>query len=480
MNRIKIWRGFIVVLLFIAAAHSCTKIKSTEIGSELIPAVDNITTFDTTLEVITENFIVPDSLMPRLAPSVTGLAPEMVVGHIANDPQFGKSTGSLSFYFPAPFYPFSYEVKDSIRLDSVVLGIRWTGITQGDTNAIQKFNVYQLQNVMRSDSAYGVTNELPFTRLLGTRTFTPSILNDSIFPIAQRLTNQLRIRLSDAFGNELLRLDSSAGQPFSRDSLFRAYLKGLTVVPDVAGATSANALMGFNLSDTNTYLRIYYRYDTASVRDTAVFKTFRYSLVSGFANTIKREYNGSQAGQALAPGADSTAFVQTSPGTYVRLRMPSLSGFRALKGNVVIHRAELKTQQVAEVGQGNDLFATPNNLYLEYQDSATGRLRPFLLDGFVQNAFLPAVLGGVRRVIPGPGGISISEYRFNIPRYVQDFVTRNAPNHALFLSAPYAIRYVDLFLFEFLNPIARGRVKLAGGSSASSQKMTLRIIYSKI
>jgi hypothetical protein len=92
--------------------------------------------------------------------------------------------------------------------------------------------------------------------------------------------------------------------PLNNDSSWNSFLKGFAVVPDVAGGPAANALMGFAISDTNTYLRLYYRYDTASKKDTT-FKTFRYNVFTGFANNITRDYTGSQMAAAAGAGPDS-------------------------------------------------------------------------------------------------------------------------------------------------------------------------------
>jgi Domain of unknown function (DUF4270) len=478
VNRNKFWRGFSVTIVLIISAYGCTKIKTTDIGSELIPAVDNITTFDTTLEVITENFIFPDSTQPRLVGNIDGTTPAMVAGYISNDPQFGTTNGSLYYLLSPPSYPYPYEAKDSLYFDSVVLAMKWTGTTIGDTNQLQKFNVYQLDAPMDGDSAYQITDEFSYTRLLGTRTFAPSVLNDSVFPKGQALTNQLRIRLDDNFGKELLALDTSAGQPLNADSVFRKYLKGFAVVPDVAGASTANALMAFNISDTNTYLRIYYRYDTASRKDT-VTKTWRWPINSGFANNIKRNYTGSEFAQTVGGAPDSVVYLQTTPGSYTTIKIPSLNGFKALKGNVVIHRAELSMTQIPSTGQNDDIFSSPSYAYIDYLDTTTNRQRPFILDGFPQGAYNPGLIGGIRKPVDGPGGTVVTEYRFNIPRYVQDIMTRNTANFPIYLYSPYAIRYTVPPIFAYLNPMAAGRVKMGGGSK-TGQKMVLRIIYSKI
>lgn len=472
------WRGVSAIAILFLFIFGCSKIKSTEIGDELIPAVDNITTFDTTLEVITENFGFTDSAAARLLPTVNGGAPELIAGHISNDPQFGKSTGSLFLYYTPTFFPFPYEVKDSLYIDSVVLCLRWTGNTYGDTNQVQKFDVYQLDEKLRADTVYTTNDAIPYSRFLGSRSFAPAELNDSLTVLEQKLTNQLRIRLNDEFGEELLKLDTAAGQPLHRDTLLRNYIRGFAVVPDEAGASMANALMGFAISDTNSYLRIYYRYDSLGKQDTT-FKTWGYAITSGFANHIKRDYQGTEIASTLGSGEDSIAYIQTTPGTYTRITIPDLNTFRALKGNVLIHKAELAMQQVPSTGQGDDIFVTPDLLYMDFRDSSTNAQRPFLFDGFLQGAYQPAVIGGRRKIVSGPTGTAISEYCFNIPRHVQGIITRNDPNSPFFLYSPYAIRYTSPLILTPLNPLAKGRVKLGGGSK-TTQKMVLRIIYSKI
>jgi hypothetical protein len=304
------------------------------------------------------------------------------------------------------------------------------------------------------------------------------VLNDSIFPKNQALVNQLRIRLSDDFGRELLALDTSAGQPLHRDSLMQQYLHGFAVVPDVAGASTANALMGFNISDSNSYLRIYYRYDTAARKDTT-FKTWRWPINGPFANNITRNYTGSELGQTIGGAPDSVVYVQTTPGTYTTIKIPGITGFKALKGNVVIHRAELSMTQIPSAGQNDDIFPAPGFLYIDYFDTTKAKLQPFVLDGFPQGNYSPSVIGGKNKRVDGPGGTVVSEYRFNIPRYVQEIMTRNNPNYPIYLYSPYVIRYTSPPVFSYLNPMAVGRVKLGGGSK-TGQKMVLRIIYSKI
>jgi len=472
-------KPFIVQVTLIAALFSvlsCTKVSSTEIGIDLIPAVDNISTFDTTLELTTENFAFTDSAFPRISRTTTGGAPELLAGYIGNDPQFGKTTAALYFFLAPPQFPAPYEVKDSLYLDSVVLCLRWSGQTYGDTALPQKFDVYKLSSQLRPDSAYRTDVDLPYKQLLGSRSFAPFSLKDSISVFRQKVARQLRIRLNDDFGREILAWDTSGGQPLGNDTSFRKALPGFAMLPDVTG--SANALMGYLISDTNSYLRIYYRYDTASKRDTT-FKTYRYVVNGGFANRIVRDHAGSEFAQTTLPGTDSIVYIQNSPGTYSKLRIPSLAGFKASKGNVVINRAELVMQQVPSAGQSDAIFPPPPLLYLDYYDSLAGIQKPFLADAFTGSSYNPTQFGGIQRKVTGPGGVQVSEYRFVISRYVQGIITRNEYNNPIYLYSPFYIRYTSPVLFQVVNSLATGRVKLGGGSS-KRQKMYLRIIYSKI
>jgi Domain of unknown function (DUF4270) len=464
VNRNKFGAGLTALLILFSFLYSCTKIKGTDIGSDLLPIVDNITTFDTTLEVETENFIFTDSAYPRLARNINGSSPEMLAGYISNDPQFGQTNAAIYMLLEPQYFPFPFDVKDSLYLDSVVLGMAWTGTTIGDTNLLQKFNVYQVDSTINPDSAYKTNVTFPYSTFLGTKTFAPKILDDSLYLFRQSVKNQLRIRLDDAFGNLLL----------SKDTFF----KGFAIVPDLGGASSANALMGFNISDTNTYLRLYYRYDTAGKQDTT-YRSFKYNLTTGFADNITRNYAGSEINTAVAPGADSLIYLQTSPGSYGIIRMPSLDGFKAAKGNVVIHRAEISMQQIASIGQGDDIFNSPKNLYIDFRDTVNNIQFPFLRDGFSLNTYSANLLGGTRKYVPGPGNLIVSEYKFNIPSYIQGIITRNNNNYPIYLYSPYVILYNHLFISSFLNPIANGRVKVGGGSN-KQHKMVMRIIYSKI
>lgn len=471
----------LVVTLFLS---HCTKIKTTDVGTDLLPIVDNVYTFDTTVHVMAVNHLFGDSALPLLGKDASGRVSDFLLGHISNDPQFGKTTGNMFFELKPPSFKYFFEnVKDSLELDSVVLCLRWNS-TWGDTNAVQKVNVYEMLDYIRPDTVYSTAASFRYRDLLGSKSYAPSILNDSLFLFRQNTANQLRIRLSDEFGQRLLSQDSSAGGAFSSDSAFRAFFKGFAVVPEVPGAgATGNAVSSFALSDTNTYLRLYYKVIKNGRLDT-VNRSFLFTNINpgGCANGIKRSYNGSQLANHLNKPVegDSLVYIQASPGTYSIIRMPGLDQFKALKGNVIVHLAELSMEQVpGPVGDLDNYFTVPATLYMDFFDSIQNVQYPFLTDAFQSGRYDPRIFGGIPTKVIAPNGQTVSRYNFFITRYVQSIITRNTPNAALFLYAPYTVIYPDLRIFFGVTPVARGRVRLGGGNH-SSQRMKLRIIYTTI
>lgn len=478
--RFRIPLVFIFLSITMGLYTGCTKIKGTDIGADLLPAVDNINTFDTTLEVITSNFNMPDSLLPKIGRDANFNQGQFVLGHISGDPQFGQTTGSIFFELKPKTYPFYFEnVPDSLYLDSAVLCLRWTN-TFGDTNALQTINLFRVTEKLTADSAYNTNTPISFGESLGSKTFAPSILDDSLYVYKQSLKNQLRIRLNTSFAKSLLSFDTTGRSPYKTDTLFREFLKGFALVPQQN--STANALMSFAMSDTATHLRLYYRYSKEGKQDTTFkeFVTFN-GVPGGAVNYIKRDYTGSEAITYLGgrPRGDSLIYLQAQPGTYSLLRIPAIDDFKQKKGNVMVHLAMLSMEEVITPGRRTSLFPTPQFLYAEAYDEGDRKFIPFLNDGFLNGRLETFIFGGERKYVRDINNNIVSAYTLNITRYLQGIVTRNNPNYPIRLFAPFNVRYEDLFITFALNNLARGNIVLGGGSHPS-KKLKFRIIYSKL
>ncbi|HET7896403.1 MAG TPA: DUF4270 family protein, partial [Flavisolibacter sp.] len=223
--------GFVIFLA------SCTKLNSpTELGDELLPTVDNVNTFDTTLNVIASYHPFNDSTKHLISES-------MALGQIT-DPEFGNTTADMYFNLSSPTYGSSpFYNKDSvIAIDSVVLSLAKVsgyGDTTGSqlsvaVSEIQTDNGFNDTTLYRYDHPGFTTGDV-----IGTKTFTVSSLTDSITLIRKtdttKVGNVLRIRLDNSLGIKLKNFDTTANGPYANDSSFRAAFRGLAVKTNNAG-----------------------------------------------------------------------------------------------------------------------------------------------------------------------------------------------------------------------------------------------------
>jgi hypothetical protein len=479
---------YVVAVAIFSFLTACTKIESTDIGSGLIPTIDRVNTFDTLLDVQTSNYV--EENVPRVYKS-NGHA----IGIINNDPLFGKTTASAYFELKPTFYPFYFTgVKSSIAIDSAVLVLSYKG-TFGDSTIPQTWEVREIAQKLKKDSAYPINTIIAPGALLGqSKTFDVRRLGDSIHPRLEDATNQIRIPLSSTFANRMMKQYDSSNA-YQSDSLFSENFYGFAVVPQ-----SGNALIRINLADTNTKLAFYYKYkaaDTSSRSDTAV-TYFRFSTgttgypTSANANIVSRNRPGSQVAAHLNTNFnDSLVYIQTSPGTIATVKIPGLQGFP----NVIVHRAELIAEQAPDNSVMDGYFFPPRYLLLSRFDSANRYKRNIPNDFIYSSSTGPNIetFGGLltNKTVPAYG--TVASYSFNLSRYVQGIVTRKDTSYPLQISAPVndSLSYTEPYPFNTLaatmlyvspsvaNEIAMGRVRLGGGTH-SKVRMRLRIIYSKI
>jgi hypothetical protein len=467
---------------------SCKKInEATELGDDLIPIVDNITTFDTTITVEAYNGLfdlATDS--QRYTRSE-----EQYVGRITNDPLFGGTDARMFFELKSTNYPFAFgnADPDSLTLDSVVLVLDYME-TYGDTLVPQTLNVYEIAQggpAFKPDSNYLIReNNFILGAQLGSRTLTPATLNDSVKVYLDTTKNQLRIRLDDDFGQRLLNYDSTRGPngAYSSDSAFRSKFKGFAL-HSVGGG---NAVMGFNLGGPNTKLAIYYKFTKNAKLDTTVHY-FRFTTLSAAAQHVIRDNTfGEIAGVQGGSAPDDLVYLQNTPGSFATIKIPDIMNI----SNRLIHRAELIVEQVYH--PTDTIFKAPDYVYLDAYDPSIAlpkrqyRTIPYdvIYDGqdYNRNTF-----GSAPQNKLDPNGRNVKVWKFNISRYVQHLLTRTATLYDLRMYTTYTAlnQYgtppgPDVTIGVFVNPtIVKGRVRVAGGTPTSdNQRMRLRLVYSKI
>jgi hypothetical protein len=480
----------ISVILFIGVLFSaCTRIGTTEMGLGLLPSSDAFNTKDTILTVETSTEDRPDSLR------VYG-SDDHVIGTITNDPLFGSTTASVYFNLKPAYFPYTVRgSKDSVTVDSAVLILSYKGF-YGDSTKPVTFNLRRISTNTPLTPDSSVASNYPEVYNIQTdatmaNPFTLDFthVHDSVINRFEAAKDQIRIPLNKTFTDMFLKVFDT-NTAYKTDTTLRQYFPGFALTT----SNNNNVLVIVNLLDTNTKLGLYYSTNSTSNpgnRDTVV-DYFKFTVSdNGDANFIKRNRAGSEASRHLGVANDSLIYVQTSPGTIVKIKVPGLKSF----ANKIIHRAELIAEQVPTSSPTalESQWTAPNYLFLGAYDSVSKSIRnvPNDYQGTV-NAAQFARFGGRLLYKSIQGFDNVATYNFDLSRYMQGVVSRKDSVFDLRLMAPVndSIRYVPPYPYNLsggvdyisravANQPAIGRVRLGGGSH-SKFRMRLHVYYSDL
>ncbi len=504
MKRLTIQVGLLPAIILVLFGTACTKIEQTTLGGDLIPVIDNITTFDTVIQVISNNYIPEDSTR------ITAGADHMV-GGISNDPLFGSSKSTLYFQMMPLFFPFKFNFLDStpVFFDSAVLVLRYRGY-YGDIADPVVFNLFETNEIILPDTSIQPTytinpNYAPFlsinrSKVWGQKTRRANQYGDSIAikrgdTTYRIVTNELRIPLNEVLARGLFFGD--ANTVYGSDTVFKRTLPGFAL--EAQGLP--NALHYFNLGQ-GSQIQFFYRATISGKQDT-LESSFGLTARSGHAVHFERTRNGAEIGSFLTQN-DVTGvpqiYIQSTPGSMASIKIPGIENL----SNRIIHRAELRAVEISSNSPATAYLQTPTGLYLDAEDKQKpGNFRgiPYDLNASSRYFCFPSAgidfsyYGGfaTRKRINGD---SLNSYTFNITRYLQSVITRNEPSFNFRLSAPYYMEYNEcisnnsafpptVFPFQtgntFIVPPGDGRIRLAGGNHPDPQlRMQLRMVYSII
>ena len=485
-------RNLSVILIGTFLFSACTRIGSTEMGLGLLPSTDAFNTKDTILDVETETVDKPDTLR------VYG-TDDHVVGTITNDPVFGTTTASMYFQLKPSFFPFYFKGSiDSVIVDSAVLILKYNGY-YGDTTKPVTLNVKRISanTPLTADSSvasnfpelYNIQTDLS---LANPYSLDFTHVQDSVINRFEASNNTIRIPLNKSVANMFIK-EFDSNTVYKTDTTLRQAFPGFALT--TTAASNNNVLLRISLVDTNTKLALYYTTNSTSTatpgaRDTIV-DYFKYALYdNGDANFIKRNRTGSEAAKHFGIAKDSLIYVQTSPGTMVKIKVPGLSKF----ANKIIHRAELIAEQVPTTAASflETRFTAPQYLFLGAYDSSDNVIRSVPNDylGTASSSF--TLFGGQVVYKTLQGYDNVATYNFNISRYMQGIVSRKDSVFDLRMFAPVndSIKYVppypnnkiagkDYLTATLGNQPAIGRVRLGGGSH-SKFRMRLHVYYSDL
>jgi hypothetical protein len=484
-----------ITVLFLAGFifTACTRIGTTELGLGLLPAGDSFNTKDTILDVETITADRPDSLRVYRSD-------DHVVGTITNDDLFGSTTASMYFQLKPTYFPYNTRgSRDSVVVDSAVLILSYKGF-YGDSTRPVTLNLKRISASTPLNADTTMASNYPEkyniqtdATLANPYTLNFTSINDSVKNRYENAVRQIRIPLTRAFAEMFIKtFDTTTA--YKNDTTLRQFFPGFALTTNAA--SNNNVLVRINLIDTNTKLGLYYSTNSvtstvAGARDTVV-DYFRFALYNnGDVNFIKRNRTGSEAARHFGVSNDSLVYVQTSPGTMVKIKVPGLKSF----ANKIIHRAELIAEQVpiATPSTLETKWTVPNYLFLGAYDSAANVIRnlPNDYQGTVNTNQL--IRFGGRVVYKSMYGFdNVASYNFDISRYMQGVISRKDSLFELRLIAPVndSIKYVPAYPNNYTggtdyltsalgNAPGIGRVRLGGGKH-SKFRMRLHVYYTDL
>ncbi len=479
----------------------CTKIDTTTLGSDLIPAVDNVHTFADTLGIIGTQGIFNDS-------TKIGRTDYHVLGSISNDPVFGKTSADLYLELKPSFFPYFFgNANDTINnslapgtgFDSVVLCLTYKSF-YGDTTVAQNLKVYQIGNTTSDfiDSSYRL-NYTPnggLGNLIGSKNVIPSSVRGfTVFQgsVKDSVNNQIRIKLDNSFLQQLTsnRDTTTTGNGmYLNDSIFKSKIKGLAIIAD---PSQGNGLFYIGMDDATTRLEFHYKKKNNNKLDTT-FSSFYFSTGISFkvsASAQATNFKRDRTGAEISSPSNDVLYIQSTPGTYANLTIPALNNFP----NSIVHRAEISFEQIPTTNPIDAALTPPLYMYLDLIDSSSSSgvtYKPVYYDlspnayynpdnsvsFFPSNGIDFSYFGGTRRVKADAAGKPQYFYTFNLSRYVQNLITKRGYSYSFRMYAPYNLHYHN-FVYAFNNNLANGRVKIGNGNNANF-KMSMRLVYSKL
>ena len=447
------WFAFALLIMIISFV-GC-KDDPDEIGLNLQPGKNRLNVFYSDTSSVRVYSVFEDSI------KTNGISAAMFGSFY--DPVFGVTNSALCTQIRLS--SVAIDFGENPVLDSIILALEYTTINfsgdeiisfYGDTSTLQTVHVYEISDSLALDSSYYSNKTMPLLEPpIGTKTFTPAP-KDSIYVDTIKYKAQLRIPLSEEFGNKIL---AATETNLSSNAEFLRFIKGLYLNPEPVSAPGGG-IMFFNLSANYTRLTLYYKND----ENDSLNYNFTISDASARFINFSHDYNTATPEFLAQLSGDSTLgrdqfYLQPTAGVRAKIDFPHIknwSGFVSNGDNVtaLVNEAELI---LTNVDPDDDYLPPPTlALFSRTADGGAGYL-PDQSEG-------TTYFGGTYDTETG-------QYSFRISRYIQSLISKDSTNYGLYLMISGA-------------SLVPNRVVLHGSSPSLpenfSKRLKLNLIYTKL
>lgn len=308
-----------------------------------------------------------------------------------NDPIFGQSTANLLTQLRISSNEVDFGIDPQI--DSAVILMKYQG-SYGDTTTLQSMRIYELTKDIYFDSTYYSNQSMagfydPAT-VIGDFSYYPKPDQDSVL-----------IRLSDDFGNKLIRTDTAN---LSNVTTWLAFFKGLYF--EAQPVEQGGSIVYFNFTGGGSRLILFYHNQTT---DSLKYEVVINSNCSWF-NLFSHNYSGTPIESLINDSTDThpEVYLQGMAGlrSHLKLELPQTI-LSKIDDGITINKAELIITIPDDPTVGS--FGRPASLRI-FNAGADGK-----------NEFIDDILLG-EAYYGGSFITRTSTYRFNIGRHIQNIL----------------------------------------------------------
>lgn len=344
----------------------------------------------------------------------TDLSTSNLLG-IYNDPIFGLVSSSIYSQILLTGVNLDFETTTT-AVDSVVLTLDYAGL-YGSATSLMSINVYELSSQLSEDTDYYSNNDISYNSTpKGGLTFTPNLIDsvDLNFDTIMYKPH-LRIRLDDAFGNDILLATPSQ---LSDNTSFTDFMKGLyittsTTVNNATLPSEGGSIAYFDMNSSMSTLTVYYD-DTSSYNFTINTDATKFSrFAHNYTSEITKHLNDDPSKNA------SRIYVATMGRVRSKIELPTIKDLTK-GGAVIINKAEI-IFTVEDLSEGN------------FDDI----LSAISLAGIDENGdavFLPDFFEGADHY-GGTYDVTTKSYTFNISRHIHQLLLNSTIDYGMYLIA---------------------------------------------
>jgi hypothetical protein len=454
MNKI---HAILLAAIAIFGLHSCK--ENTVLGTDVIPAIDNINTFFTdTITMVGYNKIFDSTITSKYNASNPFAPLGCISSNASGDNVFGKTVGSLAIQLRQP--NLGFKLPEEVIIDSMVLSIpHYRSYGDTITGGNQTFNVYRMASGFTKDSSYYIKQQLPYdaTKLLGSATLNFKKI-DSLTIKGVKLAPQIRFSLDTNFARTILSQDTSVYKTYKA---FVDWFGGLYITP--ADTNNGNMLGYFQYDATKLQI-----YTHKGATDSTVYEYTFDGNNCAHQVQLKRNYvdNSPTINNFLNttnPKGDSLFFIQSEGGNSVVLTFPTLGTLP----NCIVNKAEIEFTIITDASTAlKDSVMRPVSLIRASGINSSG------VDYLLKNDYTESTNGISKTVNDGfrssetINGVTYTKYKITITKTIQEAISTQKND-------------LKLRIIGLNGLIGSGR-SLVGGTNRISQKAKFNLIYTKI